>query len=117
MPPGVPVACVGIDRGENAAYLAIRILNLLKNVEDRSAVFRSVYAYAEPKFEPMLFNGECTGIISSESRGTGGFGYDPIFIPTDESKTFAEMKIGEKNRISHRGKALDKLVEFLQKSK
>ncbi len=90
------------------------ILKLMENMTKRSAVFRSVYAYAEPNSKPTLFVGECKGTITIKERGTGGFGYDPIFIPDCESKTFAEMSREEKNRYSHRGKALDKLFDFLK---
>lgn len=90
------------------------ILTLMKNVDSREAVFQSVYAYAEPNSDPVFFKGECHGHISYEMIGTQGFGYDPIFIADTSSKTFAEMSIEEKNKYSHRGKALDKLIEFLR---
>jgi XTP/dITP diphosphohydrolase len=89
------------------------ILTLMNNETNRNAVFQSVYAYAEPKSEPVFFKGECHGKITHEIKGTKGFGYDPIFIADDTSKTFAEMSIEEKNKFSHRGKALDKLIGFL----
>jgi XTP/dITP diphosphohydrolase len=89
------------------------ILTLLKDENRRTAVFRSVYAYSEPNEKPYFFVGESRGVIAQEERGKGGFGYDPIFIPDGATETFAEMDIEEKNRFSHRGKALDKLSEFL----
>lgn len=92
------------------------ILKLMEDTNERSAVFRSVYAYFESDKKPELFIGECIGIIADKERGTGGFGYDPIFIPAGETRTFAEMKIEEKNMFSHRGKALDKLIEFLKRN-
>ena len=73
------------------------ILKLLKDKKNRKAVFRSIYAYVEPGKEPSFFNGECIGTITLEERGNGGFGYDPVFIPEGEAKTFAEMTIEEKN--------------------
>ena len=91
------------------------ILKIMKNITKRSAVFKSVYAYAKQNTKPILFVGECKGTITKKEQGTSGFGYDPIFIPDSESKTFAEMTTEEKNRYSHRGKALDKLFDFLQK--
>lgn len=91
------------------------ILKLLKSVKERSAVFRSVYVYSEPKKEPVFFKGESQGKIANIERGKGGFGYDPIFIPNGKTKTFAEMNVTEKNSVSHRGKALDKLIDFLQR--
>ena len=90
------------------------ILNLLKNTTNRTAVFRSVFAYAEPTGKPTLFIGECKGNISMKKHGSKGFGYDPIFIPKGSEKTFAEMDTFEKNRVSHRGKSLDELYNFLQ---
>ncbi len=90
------------------------ILKLLEEKKRRTAVFRSVYAYSEPDKKPLFFIGECQGIIANKERGEGGFGYDPIFIPDGETKTFAEMSIEKKNTFSHRGKALDKLIDFLK---
>jgi XTP/dITP diphosphohydrolase len=91
------------------------ILNLLKNLDDakRKATFRSVYAYGEPKKRPIIIAGECHGKISKKAVGDQGFGYDPIFIPNGETKTFAQMKTEEKNQISHRGKSLEKLKNLL----
>ena len=90
------------------------ILQLLDGVENRTATFRSVYAYVEPTQQPTLFIGECQGHLSPTMKGSGGFGYDPLFIPNTETRTFAEMSVEEKNRYSHRGKALDNLIHFLQ---
>jgi len=90
------------------------ILKLLEGKTERSAVFRSVYAYSTPETRPLFFVGECYGKITSKERGSSGFGYDPLFIPDGESKTFAEMTTEEKNRYSHRGRALDKLIDFLK---
>ena len=61
-----------------------------------------------------LFDGICDGVISKEKRGTGGFGYDPVFSPSGTNRTFGEMELEEKNRFSHRRKAADKLVSFLK---
>jgi len=94
------------------------ILSLLKDKKNdyRSAVFRSVFAYAEPDGDPLLFVGECNGIISTEKKGEKGFGYDPIFMPLSSDRTFAEMDTEEKNGFSHRGKSIEKLIRFLKKS-
>lgn len=89
------------------------ILRLLQDEQNRKAVFRSVYAYSEPGRAPLIMTGECPGTISFEQRGEYGFGYDPIFIPTPAQKTFGEMKIEEKNQLSHRAKALEKLIVAL----
>jgi XTP/dITP diphosphohydrolase len=91
------------------------ILRLLNEVKDRKAVFRSVFAYSEPEHEPIISVGECYGTISTEKRGDNGFGYDPIFLPKGLRKTFGEITTNEKNRYSHRSKALDKLILNLKK--
>ncbi|MCX6661109.1 MAG: XTP/dITP diphosphatase [Euryarchaeota archaeon] len=90
------------------------ILQLLQDIENRKAVFRSVYAYYKPGEKLIIVIGESTGIISTEKQGNHGFGYDPIFIPDGSEKTFGEMTMGEKNQYSHRGKALDKLAIILK---
>jgi XTP/dITP diphosphohydrolase len=91
------------------------VLKLMKDVKNRKAVFRSVFAYGKPDCKPELFIGECKGFISTVKRGSNGFGYDPIFIPINLDKTFAEMDISEKNSFSHRGKSLEKLIDFFKK--
>lgn len=93
------------------------ILQLLEGVENRKAVFRSVYAYSESGKKPMIVIGECEGSISTKKQGTYGFGYDPIFVPDGAQKTFGEMTMEEKNQFSHRGKALEKLITALSDSK
>jgi len=60
-----------------------------------------------------LFEGTCDGTIIEDQKGNKGFGYDPVFMPTNADKTFAEMSIEEKNKYSHRRKATDKLIKFL----
>lgn len=92
------------------------ILELMKDKKDRRAEFQSVIAYAEPKGEPVLFKGVCKGTLSFEQKGSNGFGYDPIFIAEHKKMTFAEMKTDEKNSLSHRGMAVEKLVEFFSKN-
>lgn len=90
------------------------VLRLLDGVNDRRAVFRSVYAYSKYGYKPIIVVGECTGTISREQRGKNGFGYDPIFIPKDLQMTFGEMTLDEKNKYSHRSKALDKLILYVR---
>ena len=93
------------------------ILKLLDDVKkNREAYFKSVIAYINSDKEIHIFSGECKGMISFEELGSNGFGYDPIFIPNGEKKTFAEMSIDEKNLFSHRGNALNKLLEFLKEN-
>jgi XTP/dITP diphosphohydrolase len=86
-----------------------RILELMQEVPDgeRGARFRCLVALARPGMEVELFEGRCEGMISREPRGTGGFGYDPIFWVPEMSRTMAELSPAEKASISHRGKVLD----------
>ncbi len=93
------------------------ILRLLQGVMTVkcSATFKSVFAYAEPHDQPQLFIGKCQGTIALEEQGAKGFGYDPIFIPKGETRTFAQMDTNEKNQFSHRGKSLEKLLDFFKK--
>lgn len=92
------------------------ILELIKEKKDRSAEFQSVIAYAEPKGEPLLFKGVCKGSLSFQQKGSNGFGYDPIFIAENNNMTFAEMDTEQKNKVSHRGRAVEKLVDFFEKN-
>ncbi|MEN3039016.1 MAG: RdgB/HAM1 family non-canonical purine NTP pyrophosphatase [Candidatus Kryptonium sp.] len=90
-----------------------KLLRKLENVplEKRTAIFRCVIAYVY-KDEVKIFEGETKGKVIFEPRGTGGFGYDPLFIPDGYNLTYAEMPKDLKNRISHRAKAVQKFVEF-----
>lgn len=90
-----------------------KLLSKLGNQENRKARFRTVISLIWEGRE-WLFEGICEGTITREPAGTGGFGYDPVFIPTDGDRTFAQMTMAEKNELSHRKKAADKLVLFLQ---
>ena len=94
--------------GEGATY-ASNVKKLLFELEgkgNRYAKFSTVIAYIGANGSEHLFRGEVNGVIAHAPRGTNGFGYDPIFIPEDGTKTFAEMGDEEKNAISHRGRAL-----------
>jgi XTP/dITP diphosphohydrolase len=100
--------------GENKDFSANidKLLSMLGSNNNRKAQFRTVIALIYNNKE-YLFEGKVEGIITNERRGTGGFGYDPVFIPDGKSKTFAEMELAEKNSISHRARALEKLSSFL----
>lgn len=91
------------------------ILNMLKGVpfEKRGAKFVCVVSLSDPFGTNKIFRGEISGKISYKARGEKGFGYDPIFIPAGENRTFAEMSDEEKDSLSHRRKALLKLKEYL----
>lgn len=95
-----------------------RILNEMRNVQEdrRSARFICVLALATPDGEEMLFRGVCEGRITSELRGTEGFGYDPIFYFEQAGCTFAEMDRESKNDVSHRGRALREFAAYLEKT-
>ena len=86
-----------------------KLLTVLKEVppSGRTARFRSVLVLVGPDGSLLLVDGVCEGVILDEARGTGGFGYDPLFYMPSQGKTMAEMTIEEKNRISHRGNALN----------
>ena len=89
-----------------------KLLANLKGKDDWSAQFRTVICLVLNGQE-YLFEGVCRGRITEEKRGTGGFGYDPVFLAEGADKTFGEMTLEEKGRYSHRKKAVDKLVAFL----
>jgi XTP/dITP diphosphohydrolase len=88
-----------------------RVLKIMEGETDRSAAFKSVIGYCEPRGEPLTFTGTVEGNIAFEELGTGGFGYDPIF--DYNGKTFGELGDEEKNKVSHRRRALDKFLEWL----
>ena len=103
--------------GENATYASnvSKLLAEMGDKEDRSAKFSTVIAYIDDENDAHLFRGEIDGMIGIKPRGTNGFGYDPIFIPTENTshKSFAEMTDEEKNAISHRGRALRAFIRYL----
>jgi XTP/dITP diphosphohydrolase len=92
-----------------------KVLKEMKGKENRKARFRTVISLILDGKE-YQFEGEVKGKITTEKHGDKGFGYDPIFLPDGYSQTFAELDLEEKNRISHRGKAVVKLAGFLKKS-
>jgi XTP/dITP diphosphohydrolase len=93
-----------------------KLLRFLEGVpsSQRGAVFRCVIAIADPTGKESWVEGECKGVIGKHARGTQGFGYDPLFVIPTLGKTMAELPLEEKNRISHRGKALAALKEVLR---
>ena len=94
------------------------ILNLISDFENTKAHFSAVIAlYFEPLNEILTFEGEVKGKVSKTMRGKHGFGFDPIFIPDEfPDNTFAELPMSEKNKLSHRSKALNKLIRFLKEN-
>ncbi|MBA4168281.1 MAG: RdgB/HAM1 family non-canonical purine NTP pyrophosphatase [Chitinophagaceae bacterium] len=93
-----------------------KLLDHLKGKADRSARFRTVISLIWAGQE-YFFEGICEGMISGERKGASGFGYDAVFIPSGSVRSFGEMSIKEKNTFSHRKKAADKLVLFLQQQR
>jgi len=88
------------------------LLKLLEGVERRRACFKSAVALVGPGYE-RVFTGQACGSITREPRGSKGFGFDPIFAPEGEERTFAEMSVEEKGRYSHRAKAFRAAAEWL----
>lgn len=110
--PGVHTARYAYpDRHDPEANM-IKLLEALRENNDRNARFRTVIALIE-KGKEHLFEGVVEGVIAREKSGTQGFGYDPVFIPEGNSKTFAELGEDIKNTISHRARAVQKLAEYL----
>ncbi|MFW9915244.1 MAG: RdgB/HAM1 family non-canonical purine NTP pyrophosphatase [Candidatus Thorarchaeota archaeon] len=91
------------------------VLRLLRNQTSRKAQFSSVIALRNANGDKKIFRGDTVGLIASEERGTGGFGFDPIFVPKGATKTYAEMEPMRKNAVSHRGKAAQILRKYLEK--
>ena len=113
--PGVHTARYA---GEDPTYADNRakLLGALDGVPDakRGAAFRSVALVAWPDGRELSVEGVCRGLMASHERGTGGFGYDPVFVPRDgDGRTFAEMSDDEKNALSHRGRAFRALAVAL----
>lgn len=102
--------------GEDASFNdnMNKLLAALKGMKNRKAQFRTVIAYIDEDGKHHFFEGVVEGSILEDKRGEGGFGYDPIFQPTSYSQSFAQMSAREKNRISHRGRAVQKFVKFLE---
>jgi XTP/dITP diphosphohydrolase len=111
--PGIYSARYAGIHGDHQANMD-KVLEKLNSVKNRKARFRTVISLIWSGDE-YFFEGTVPGIIRTERCGTAGFGYDPIFQPDGYDITFAEMSMEEKNRISHRGLAVDQLVRFLLK--
>ena len=103
--------------GENCNY-SDNVTKLLKNMEKipaekRTARFQTVIAFVGDKME-LVSEGIVEGKITTKPKGVGGFGYDPVFYISEQGKTYSEMKMKEKNKISHRGKAIQEMLKLLQ---
>jgi len=113
--PGVHSARFAGENKDSGANID-KLLALLGTSVNRNARFRTVIALIIDGKE-YLFEGIVSGKIINEKRGREGFGYDPVFIPEGKKLTFAEMDLDEKNKISHRARAFEKLKDFLSKSR
>ena len=89
------------------------LLRALAGVQDRAAAFECVIALASPDGPVQTLVGRCDGAILEAERGDGGFGYDPLFVPSEEALSFAEMTPADKDRISHRGRAAAGLPDLV----
>ncbi len=122
---GLVVLALGGDPGVHSARYAgegasdeennRKLLRALKGVSDRKAAFECVLAIAVPQGPGLLYEGRCEGEISTSPQGGNGFGYDPVFWYPPEGKTFAQMSEEEKNRVSHRGRAMRELRDEFPK--
>jgi XTP/dITP diphosphohydrolase len=93
----------------------LKLLEALKGKENRQANFMCVIAIAVPRGPALIYEGICNGVITEELAGGRGFGYDPLFYYPPLKKTFAQMSTPEKNRVSHRGKAMAELKSEFDK--
>ena len=114
---GLFIEALGSFPGVYSAFVQKKIgnkgiLKLMVGERYRAAFFETVFLLRRGD-EHEVFHGQCRGTIADAERGKGGFGYDPIFIPEGETRTFAEMSIKEKNAISHRARAVEALLAHL----
>ncbi len=116
--PGIYSARFAGEQHDDGANNA-KLLRLLQDVQDgaRSGKFFCAIAIVLPDGREYTVEGTCPGVILRELKGQGGFGYDPLFYVPEMGKTFAELSMEEKNRISHRGHANRKAVEILRQLK
>ena len=103
--------------GENAsdAENVKKMLAAVKGKKNRNTAFKCVISIAVPQGPALTYEGECKGVIIDEPAGNNGFGYDPLFFFPALNKTFAQLSIEEKGRVSHRGKALQEVAREMDK--
>ncbi len=112
--PGILSARFAGSHGDDDANNAL-LLKKMEGVENRRGRFRCVIALIQGDNEPVTFSGAVEGNIMHSLSGSGGFGYDPLFQPLGWNCSFAEVSPDEKHAISHRGKAVAQLVDYLSK--
>ncbi len=120
---GICVPALGGKPGVHSAYYAglprdnernlEKLIEDMRDKEDRSAYYKAIICLVW-NGQTYYFEGECHGTLATQKTGTGGFGYDPIFIPEGYSHTFGELSQEVKNKLSHRGVAVRKMVEFIK---
>jgi XTP/dITP diphosphohydrolase len=110
--PGVQSARYAGSHGQDNENME-KLLHKMENKTNRNAQFRTVISLML-NGKNYFFEGACKGRITYEKIGTNGFGYDPIFIPTGEERTFAQFTMEEKSKMSHRKQAISKMAEFLK---
>jgi len=113
--PGIYSARYGGDECRTDAERIEYLLRNMGDTDERGASFVSTIACVFPDGRRIITRGECTGLILREPRGSGGFGYDPVFYLPEYNMTMAEMSPEQKNKISHRAKALNNLKKELGK--
>ena len=114
---GLFIEALGSFPGVYSAFVQKKIgnrgvLKLMAGEKYRAAFFETVFLLRQGE-EHEVFHGQCRGTISEAERGKGGFGYDPIFVPEGDTRTFGEMTVAEKNKVSHRARAVDALLGYL----
>jgi XTP/dITP diphosphohydrolase len=112
--PGVYSARYAGENASDADNVA-KMLEALKDHENRNASFKCVISIAVPTGAALTYEGECRGVITTEPSGDNGFGYDPLFFYPKFNKTFAQLTMEEKGRVSHRGLALQQVAHEMDK--
>lgn len=112
--PGVKSARYAGSAKSSQENIAL-LLNNLSGTENRDARFRAVIAYCDDH-QGVSFDGTCEGKIALQPVGTNGFGYDPVFIPKGYNETFGQLQSAIKHKISHRTKAMNLFISFLERS-
>jgi len=112
--PGVKSARYAGDKATDNENIK-KLLREMEGKNDRRAAFECVISIAVPSGPALTYDGRCEGEITTEPHGASGFGYDPVFLFPEYGKTFAELTSDEKNRVSHRGKALGEVVQEFDK--
>ncbi|MDY0132343.1 MAG: XTP/dITP diphosphatase [Desulforegulaceae bacterium] len=92
-----------------------KLLKDMSGIDKREAYFECVISIAVPIGPALTYEGKCEGVILEEPKGEGGFGYDPVFLFPELGKTFAELSVEEKAKVSHRGKALEEIKKEIDK--